>query len=812
MSSAATILNASVPATAATAPPGARPTLLASSRRLGAAARVIPFTMVVLTLLLGMGIATGTLWRALDPESGLLQALSFGTQRLTDGLWWTFGTGAFVLPRPEFYLVVGALLVVGLGSYERRVGSARAALALLGTQLAGTLAAAMVVWPFQGSSWAWAASLSTHVDLGLSAGALGVAGAATALMSESWRRRIRVCGSTYLAVTVLRSGLLWDVEHLLALSAGILAGPALAGRPRYPLRLPKADGMRIRGAVSVFIASLAVTNLVDAVYPGLGGVFGDGLPAHPPLHGIGVMVGESVIALLVADALRRGRAAAWWVATVGASFVVLGSIVGTLGPVRIVDLVCAATILVVLLTYRNSWRWRAPNGFARLSLQRFVIAVLAFGTAWVVSIAVFRQHFQPVPNLVGAFREATRRLTFDPGVLAPRDGLAKAVLGVSTVAWGVTLIVVLGSWMYADRGPDSGPSECLGRLLRRYGGGSLGWMRTWPAFSTWTSRDGHSAISYCVIGTVAIAIGDPVGPPSHHADAIAGFRTFCRYAGWTPCAFAATSAFVEAAPDLRAVQIGEDTVLDLRDLQFVGKSWQDVRTAINRAEREGITMSTGRLADFPADLRHKIECLSQEWVSGKPLPEMGFTLGTVEHALDPEMRTHVAIDGSGTVQGVTTWLPVHRDGAVVGWTLDLMRRRGDGFRPVMEYLIAQSALTFKAEGCTTMSLSVAPLARRSRIAGRRTLLERTLDVMSAVLEPTYGFRSLLAFKAKFQPEFKPVYLVYSRPADLAAISMAISRAYLPNLHARQAVGLLRNLSRGRHQDTPSSTRQPPRRK
>ena len=163
--------------------------------------------------------------------------------------------------------------------------------------------------------------------------------------------------------------------------------PRWPAGPGMPSTCPRSTACGSGGAVSVFIASLAVTNLVEAVYPGLGGVFGNGLPAHPPLHGMALMVGESVIALLVTDALRRGRAAAWWVATVGASFVVLNSVVNTRGPVRIVDLVCAATILVVLLTYRNSWRWRTPDGFARRSLRRVVIAVLAFGTALVVSIA-----------------------------------------------------------------------------------------------------------------------------------------------------------------------------------------------------------------------------------------------------------------------------------------------------------------------------------------------------------------------------------------------------------------------------------------
>ncbi|MET3805221.1 lysylphosphatidylglycerol synthetase-like protein (DUF2156 family) [Nakamurella sp. UYEF19] len=792
MPSAATVLTSNERAPAVTVPPRPRLTLLAG-RHLVAAFRGIPFTIAALTLLLGMGIATGTLWRPMDPSSGVLEVMSFGTARLHDGHWRTFATGAFVLPRPEFYLVVGALLIGGLGSYERRVGPARAALALLGTQLAGTVAAALLVWPFQDSPWAWASSLTGQVDLGLSAGALGVAGAATALMSQPWRQRIRAGGLIYLSVTVLRSGLLWDVEHLLAFSAGILGAPFLAGRPRPARPVTKIDRLQIRVGVSFFIACLAMTNLVDAVYPGLGGVFGNGLPVHSPMHGIVTMVGESVIALLVADALRRGRAAAWWVAVSGASLIALNSALNTAGSIRVMDFLCATTALVLLVSYRSRWSWRAPDGLAGRSVRRLLIAVIGFGTAVMGVIAILGQHFRPVPDLLDVGREAMARLTFNTGPLTPEDGLARASLGVLALGWGGTLIILMASWMYADHGPRSGPTELLGRLLRRYGGGSLGWMRTWPAFSNWTSPDGQSIISYRVVGTVAIAIGDPVGPQSRHADAIRGFCSFCRDAGWTPCAFAATSAFTAGAPELHKVQIGEDTVLNLPDLEFVGKSWQDVRTAINRAKREGITMMTGRLIDFPPDLRAKIERLSQEWVEGKPLPEMSFTLGTVDHALDPEMRTHIAIDNSGTVQGITTWLPVHRDGDVVGWTLDLMRRRGDGFRPVMEYLIAESALAFKAEGCATVSLSVAPLARRSRIVGPRRLLDRTLDGMSAALEPTYGFRSLLAFKAKFQPEFKPVYLVYSHAADLPVVAMAIGRAYLPSLHAGQAAGLLRSL-------------------
>ncbi len=752
-------------------------------------ARRIPVTVGVLAVLVFFGIRTGTLWHAVDPESDLLRALSFGTPRLRDGQLWTFATGAFVLPRPEFYPLVGAILLVGLGGYERRLGSARAAAALFGTQIIGAASAALILLPFQHSSWSWAATLTDHVDLGLSAGALGVGGAATALFSETWRRRVRFCGQTYLVVLLLRSGLLWDVEHLMAFSTGMVFGPALAGRPRLHLHRPRIDSIRIRSCVAILVASVAVANVVDAAYPGLGGIFGSGLPSHTPMHAVGRAVAELAVVLLIADALRRGRAAAWWVAITGTFVVLVNSWASTR------DVICAATVLLLLATYRNTWRWRTPDGFARRSLRRVAIAMAAFGTVWVVLIWALRAHFTPTPDLLDMLREAMARMTFDVGPLTPTGGSVRFALAMVTMAWALTMIVLLSTWMYADRGPDGGSRERLGRLLRRHGGGSLGWMRTWPAFSTWTTRDAQSAISYCVVGPVAIAIGDPVGPDDQRATAIAEFRQFCRYAGWTPCWFAATAAFLAAADDWQAVQIGEDTVIDLTTLQFVGKPWQDVRTARNRAAREGITMLTGRLADFPQELREQIERISQEWVSGKALPEMGFTLGTVTHALDPEMLTHVAVDRGGAVQGITTWLPVHQDCEVVGWTLDLMRRRPNGFRPVMEYLIAESAMLFKEKGYRTVSLSVAPLARRSQITARRGVLDRGLDVMSRLLEPTYGFQSLLAFKAKFQPIFTPVYLVYSRPADLLAISVAISRAYLPTVDTRQAAGLLLALRR-----------------
>jgi len=112
-----------------------------------------------------------------------------------------------------------------------------------------------------------------------------------------------------------------------------------------------------------------------------------------------------------------------------------------------------------------------------------------------------------------------------------------------------------------------------------------------------------------------------------------------------------------------------------------------------------------------------------------------------------------------------------------------MRRRPDGFRPVIDFLIASAFLTFQAEGASMVSLSGAPLARVRNGAVRPT--QRVLDRLGAVMEPAYGFRSLHAYKSKFQPRREPLHLVYRRAADLPLIGFALLRAYLAKAPARR---------------------------
>ena len=667
-------------------------------RRVVRAVADYPFTTGLVLAMLVASALYGTL--SGHPHA---EAMSFGVPALRDGHVWTYLVGGLIVPTAALLPVAGGLVAVAVGALEHRVGAQKTALTLIGTHLVGTVGASLFLWAASSTlDWPWADGLARLTDTGLSAGGLGVLAVLTAFLSVPTRRAIRVGVGAYLAVMLLRSGLLWDLEHLLSFAAGLVAGPWVAGRRRTPWGGRGSTVSGVRGGAALLLAATAATELVEVFFPGYGGPFGPGPVVDPSAPALAAGIGFLVVALPLADGLRRGRSFAWGV---------LLTSTAALLAVHVVHLVTLGTADVIL-------------------------------AATLLTLAVWHH---------GAARSQPRH---------PRPAVV----------------------------------DLEGRVTA-HGAGSLGWQNTWRGSRSWATDDGEVALTYRPTSGIAIVVGDPVGPRARWSEAIEEFHEFCEHEGLTPAWYAVGDDFVAASDPRRwsALQIGEDTVIALPGLAFKGRSWQDVRTARNRAAKEGIVMQVLHLHDTSPDLLRQVREISAAWVAEKPLPEMGFTLGGMVEALDPQVRTHVAIDAAGRVHGVTTWLPVHRDGRVVGWTLDLMRRRSDGFRPVMEFLIAESALAFQSEGFESVSLSVAPLARRGQ--GSTGPLDRVLDRASLVLEPTYGFRSLLGFKAKFDPTFRPVHLVYASGLDLPLISLALGRAYLPDLTVAQAGHLAGEIGR-----------------
>jgi len=749
--------------------------------------RSAPVTFAIVALVMVTAVVSGSLWRNLSADSSLYNDVAYGLPPLRDGKWWTPFTGAFFVPSFVLYVPVLALLVGAAGTYERRVGHWRTFVVVIVGQAAAAVATSLFLLRFESSGWQWASSLSTATDLGISAGGFAAFGALTATMQSAWSTRIRVTVTAYLFAMVINSGLLWDVEHLLAWLMGLFFGPILLGRAPSRPRI-SITKRRQRSLVALVIAVLAVSDLIESIFPGNGGPFlADGRVYHSAGVSLSLAV-SSIVMMLAADALRRGHRVAWGLVTALTALALVSVISVRPSAERTADLVLYGAQLVLLLATYRAFTARSRRKAFRRAGRRLLMVAFALLAYTVVGFAVLKDDFEPMATPVDMLGEWATRLVFSTtNNIEPVTTAARWFVGSIGAVW---LIVILGTLIglaYSSRTarPLPDENERIRALLRSNGVSSIDYMLTWPGNTIWLSSSGSTAIGYRVVGTVALALADPIGPPGERLVAMQEFDRFCFDRGWIPCLFAAGQGTADLAPQVgwKSIQVAEDSVVPLRGLEFKGKAWQDVRTAMNKAGKQDISLQIMNWSEARPVFADQLRVISSGWVDDKSLPEMGFTLGSLAEADDPEVRLHLAVEADQTVAGFTSWMPASREGEIVGWTVDLMRRRDEGFRAVMEYLIGASALQFKDEGFEFISLSAAPLAKapeRMDESGDEKILQRLLDFLGDTLEPYYGFRSLLAFKAKFQPVFHPMYLIFPGETALGEIGIAIARAYMPD--------------------------------
>lgn len=324
-------------------------------------------------------------------------------------------------------------------------------------------------------------------------------------------------------------------------------------------------------------------------------------------------------------------------------------------------------------------------------------------------------------------------------------------------------------------------------IVSRDGDTTFSHMVTWTGNDLWFGHD--SVIAYRQHRGTAITLSEPVGPPAARNAAIRSFARFCDEQGWTPVFYSIHDDTADALRKLgwETIPVGVESVIDVPSFTLSGKKRQDLRTATNRAGREGLTAQWTRFVDLDPATAAAVERISAGWADDKALPEMGFTLGGLDELRDPSVQLMLAVTDDGDVQAVTSWLPMPgRTGG--GWVLDVMRRGPEPMPGVMEFLIAQTVLRAQEDQVAVVSLSGTPLAPHDAASSNFT--EILTGKLARFLEPAYGFGSLRRFKEKFAPTHERLWMAVPSGFQLAGVSTALVHAYVPEFRLRD----LRTLS------------------
>ncbi|MFJ4207270.1 phosphatidylglycerol lysyltransferase domain-containing protein [Paenarthrobacter sp. NPDC089675] len=822
-----------------------QPALRQAARHL----RATPFTSAVLGLFIVVSIVSGSFFSG--PPEQWLPVAGVTLRGLKAGEWWSIWTSLFFTTNVLAFVLVALMILFLLGLAERHFGFAKTAGVFFGSQFACVTAFLLVTQIAQYAEDGWISRMVETRLIGPYGALIATALAATAKLPTLWQRRLRTVALSLTLLLVLYVG---HPETLVGL-LGALIGLAAAWWQQSTmghLHLHRSTGREVRNLLSLTMAIFAVGPILTAVAKSPSGplallrdVILNPLPTLSQLEGncggtidvtclelvrqgyngpfgLALAVVPVLLLLICADGMRRGRRLALGIAisvqvvVVALSAVYLGLFAGipaTSGRPRVammnsavahlIPLVLVPLILAVLLfAYRGHFRVESSTGLRRRVFWLVGLTggglALTYSAVWFASGGMARdggvlglgselaRQYLPVP-LPGVYRK----------VFADRDAFEVFLFSYSgTAFWLVSLV---GVWILLIRGHHSGgldhQSREHARALVKQGGDSLSWMALWEPNKYWFTADGAGGVAYQQHGHVALTLAGPIGAEAQHAVTTRGFLQHCSENAMIPCLYSCTE---ELWPELqsrgfRRVAVAQETRLRIRGLEFRGKEWQNVRTALNRAGKMGVTAIWGSYGELPHALRTQIGEVSEEWAAQKRVPEMGFTLGGLDELADPEVLCCVAADADGLVYGVTSWLPVHKEGQVVSWTLDFMRRRGDAFPGVMEFLIASAVLHLR-DSVEVISLSGSPLARDKDEEDQRPEgLAGILDLVGQALEPVYGFRSLASFKSRFQPDYRTLYMYYQDPLHLPAMGRALSRAYLPGLSVRHSARLLRTL-------------------
>ncbi|UXM93136.1 bifunctional lysylphosphatidylglycerol flippase/synthetase MprF [Paenarthrobacter sp. JL.01a] len=810
------------------------------------AVRTLPVTLALVAVFWSVGLATGSVLNG--PDEALLDQVGLGLA-VEPGPWWSVFTSSFFGSSLLDYVACTAAILLGAGIAERVIGHWAALAAFIGGSALSALVLVALVAFGTDNSDQWLSFLGGEYAVGAYGGAAAALGFSTAALDSLWRRRLR----TWLLAATLMFALFVGVAQTLQALAGAVIGvaagwavqSAVFGRSGGSFRSSSLRETRflVGTVVGVFALGPLLTQLTGTWEVGPLSVVSEVmLQASPDVDevqeacrnesncvalqnvvgvrsfGAAILTTIPVLLLLVcAEGLRRGRRLAYRLTLIIQLYLAAVTILAivqyvsdpevTLGNedvgyllLYVIPAVLAPIIIVALLV-ANRHRFRVESsdaGYRTLGRAALVLAVTAVALYAAFWFLEGNADQSTLWDLAGQLTHILVPFPV-PFVVALPQGLVSTVLyGLGgVVIWLVILVLVLNNYrrfklITTDPAADLGHT----RELLHQGGGTLSWMALWDNNQYWFTPDRNAGVAYQVHNGVALTVAGPYGAATHHDEAALGFVSHCSALGLVPCFYSADSGL--DGPLLphgfRKLEVAEETLLNVQAMTFKGKEWQNVRTALNRADKLSIKDLWYHYGAMPPGIRAQLAEISEEWVSDKALPEMGFTLGGLNELKDPEVLCCVAVDDDGLVHGVTSWLPVFRDGSISGWTLDFMRRRTAGFKGVMEFLIASAVTHFKEE-VPQISLSGSPLANAGagNVEGDRSSLDRVLALLGNALEPMYGFKSLAAFKSRFQPQHRTLYMYYQDPLALPSIGLAVGSAYLPGLSPTQSAGLLRQM-------------------
>lgn len=404
-------------------------------------------------------------------------------------------------------------------------------------------------------------------------------------------------------------------------------------------------------------------------------------------------------------------------------------------------------ILLALLLVGLSFSQKLFNRRASLLADRLAPAWwLCISTILVLALGVLFFVYKEVPYSHDLWWE------FEISATAPRS--LRAALGIGIAAAAIATWLLMRPPAGHITQPSEEDIERAVAIVRRQPTSEGNLVRMGDK-SLMFSDDGDAFLMFTKRGRSWIALFDPIGKDESREELVWRFAENARQHGGRAVFYQVAvdnlSTYIDVG--LTAFKLGEEAVVDLAKFDLKGTKKGNLRNALNKSEREGIVFEIISTEDLPAAYA-ELESVSKAWLDERNAREKTFSLGAFER--DYVLQQPVAVlKRDGKIYAFANLMLTEGKEQVA---IDLMRFLPTAPNGTMELLFTRMLLHFKAEGYRAFSLGMAPLSGLSDnpAAPLWHMLGRAAYDHG---EKFYNFHGLRAFKAKFDPDWHPRYMV-----------------------------------------------------
>ena len=208
---------------------------------------------------------------------------------------------------------------------------------------------------------------------------------------------------------------------------------------------------------------------------------------------------------------------------------------------------------------------------------------------------------------------------------------------------------------------------------------------------------------------------------------------------------------------LYGTQFGSESRIDLARWSLSGKKKQVLRTALNQAEKNGITV----MERFSDDHTREI---SEAWIRTRKCKsnEIRFLIRPMEMEYRENERHFYAYQ-DGKAVGFIYFDPIYRNNEIISYVPNISRANADFRQGIFYTLMAHAIDAFKTEGVPYLDLGLIPLSLDPATEHQESrLLKRLLHGLYEKGNFLYNFKGLEFTKSRFRGDNFKTYCCHKR--------------------------------------------------